>query len=188
MGADRKGPLAAFILIAVIAAILLITSVRSQADDGLFGPDLSSPVAGGPAIGELDQAVQVGVFLVHRATSDPAGIADPTVTRSVPAASRTSVPTPSGTSTHVAASHLHPARQERGPRVPRTTSPTTRPPGRPSRRPTAPSPVQHTARPTTRPTSQPATRPGRHLGWGASHPGKPGHDHGRHLGWVKHQA
>ena len=31
MGADRRGPLVAFIVIAVIAAILLVTSVRSQA-------------------------------------------------------------------------------------------------------------------------------------------------------------
>jgi hypothetical protein len=31
VGGDRKGPLAAFIVIAIIAAILLITSVRSQA-------------------------------------------------------------------------------------------------------------------------------------------------------------
>ena len=31
MGADRRGPLAAFIVVAIIAAILLVTSVRSQA-------------------------------------------------------------------------------------------------------------------------------------------------------------
>ena len=31
MGADHRGPLLAFIIIAIVAAILLITSVRSQA-------------------------------------------------------------------------------------------------------------------------------------------------------------
>jgi hypothetical protein len=34
VGADRKGPLAAFVVIAIIAAVLLVTSVRSQADPG----------------------------------------------------------------------------------------------------------------------------------------------------------
>jgi hypothetical protein len=34
VGADHKGPLAAFVVIAIIAAVLLVTSVRSQADDG----------------------------------------------------------------------------------------------------------------------------------------------------------
>jgi hypothetical protein len=31
VGADRKGPLVAFIIVAIVAAILLVTSVRSQA-------------------------------------------------------------------------------------------------------------------------------------------------------------
>jgi hypothetical protein len=34
VGADRKGPLAAFVVIAIIAAVLLVTSVRSQAESG----------------------------------------------------------------------------------------------------------------------------------------------------------
>ncbi len=34
MGADRRGPLLAFIVIAIVAAILLITSVRSHASTG----------------------------------------------------------------------------------------------------------------------------------------------------------
>ena len=33
MGTDRKGPLAALIVVALIAVILLVTAVRSQADD-----------------------------------------------------------------------------------------------------------------------------------------------------------
>jgi hypothetical protein len=40
VGADRKGPLAAFIVIAIIAAILLITSVRSQAATAWVGRNL----------------------------------------------------------------------------------------------------------------------------------------------------
>ena len=34
MGADHKGPLAAFVVIAIVAAVLLVTSVRSQAEEG----------------------------------------------------------------------------------------------------------------------------------------------------------
>ena len=33
MRTDRRAPLAAFIVVAIIAVILLVTSVRSQADD-----------------------------------------------------------------------------------------------------------------------------------------------------------
>ncbi len=52
MGADRRGPLAAFIVVAIIAAILLVTSVRSRAE----APDtrtggaatIASPYAHGP--------------------------------------------------------------------------------------------------------------------------------------------
>jgi hypothetical protein len=32
--ADRRGPLLAFIVVAIIAAIMLVTSVRSQAEPG----------------------------------------------------------------------------------------------------------------------------------------------------------
>lgn len=39
MGANRRGPLAAFVVIAIIAAILLVTSVRSQAAPGWLDPD-----------------------------------------------------------------------------------------------------------------------------------------------------
>lgn len=46
MGADRRGPLAAFIILAIIAVILLVTSVRSQAAPGWF----STTVVAGPVI------------------------------------------------------------------------------------------------------------------------------------------
>jgi hypothetical protein len=59
VGADRKGPLAAFVVIAIIAAVLLVTSVRSQADPGGAGQQRLAAsadvdpgfhaVAGGPA-------------------------------------------------------------------------------------------------------------------------------------------
>jgi hypothetical protein len=39
VGANRRGPLAAFVVIAIIAAILLVTSVRSQASPGWLDPD-----------------------------------------------------------------------------------------------------------------------------------------------------
>lgn len=64
MGADRRGPLAAFIILAVIAVILLVTSVRSQAASGWFrttvvaGP-LSEPNPWGT--GDVAQGVQNGV-------------------------------------------------------------------------------------------------------------------------------
>jgi hypothetical protein len=46
VGADRKGPLVAFIVVAIIAAILLITSVRSQAATGRLGRAVpSAPVS-----------------------------------------------------------------------------------------------------------------------------------------------
>ena len=44
MGADRRrGPLVAFIVIAVVAAILLITSVRSQASPAVLDSDAIRP-------------------------------------------------------------------------------------------------------------------------------------------------
>jgi len=39
VGTDRRGPLAAFVVIAIVAAILLVTSVRSQAAPGWLDPD-----------------------------------------------------------------------------------------------------------------------------------------------------
>jgi hypothetical protein len=54
VGANRRGPLAAFVVIAIIAAILLVTSVRSQAAPGWLDPDripataVASPSAAAP--------------------------------------------------------------------------------------------------------------------------------------------
>lgn len=42
MGADRKGPLAALIVVTLIAVILLVTAVRSQAATGRPIPSQAS--------------------------------------------------------------------------------------------------------------------------------------------------
>jgi hypothetical protein len=65
--------LVAFIVVAIVAAILLVTSVRSQAAAGwLRVPDAAT--AGGPAAGDLGShqtpqvrwTVRPGLLLVHR--------------------------------------------------------------------------------------------------------------------------
>jgi hypothetical protein len=68
VGADRKGPLAAFIVLAIIAAILLITSVRSQAATGWLGRALPSTPGVARAVGGgLDHVGEQGAVLVHKA-------------------------------------------------------------------------------------------------------------------------
>jgi hypothetical protein len=70
VSADRKGPLVAFIVVAIIAAILLVTSVRSQAATGWFRRALPSTHAVVHVVdGGLDRAVHQGSALV-RATTD----------------------------------------------------------------------------------------------------------------------
>jgi len=73
---DRRGPLVAFIVVAISAAILLVTSVRSQAAPGwLRVPDAAA--AGGPAARDLGshqappvrRTVRPGLLLVHRGHS-----------------------------------------------------------------------------------------------------------------------
>ena len=52
MGTDRKRPLAAFLVVAVIAVVLLVTSVRSQAASGWLNRRLPASVVAvvpGPA-------------------------------------------------------------------------------------------------------------------------------------------
>jgi hypothetical protein len=81
VGADRRGPLAAFVVIAVIAAVLLVTSVRSQAAPGWLDPDnLPAVVVAGPpatdphvwvaATSAIPQVVEHGVVLVAKMTSE----------------------------------------------------------------------------------------------------------------------
>jgi hypothetical protein len=54
VGADRKGPLAAFVVIAIIAAVLLVTSVRSQAEPGRRGPEQLTTAASTGSSGQRD--------------------------------------------------------------------------------------------------------------------------------------
>ena len=84
MGADRRGPLAAFIVIAVIAGILLVTTVRSQA-----APWFRATVVAGPATephlwdsvtAGVDQVVSDGAVLVRReAVAASASVVAPSV-------------------------------------------------------------------------------------------------------------
>jgi hypothetical protein len=110
VGADRRGPLAAFIIVAVIAGILLVTSVRSQAEPGWLKPvGLPATAVAAPVAGGLDQIVREGVVLVHRAKTD----SDEDDTRIESVGPSTSVAT-SGTRAwnphpghHVASTHRH---------------------------------------------------------------------------------
>lgn len=181
MGADRKGPLAAFIVVAIIAAVLLVTSVRSQAAPGWLDPDkLPATVVAGPATephlwgsitGGVHQVVQDGVVLARRAAADSADGDDPTTTSSVgPSASVVATPAavePATPVVHqVAGTHTH--RVTTGPHhqtlAPHRPGPVHRhhAPQRPA--PTAPSAP---ATPGADPVASPDT-----------------HDHGRHLGWT----
>jgi hypothetical protein len=103
LGADRKGPLAAFIVVAIIAAILLVTSVRSQAAAGWLRSALPSPPNVVSAVnGGADQIVEQGADLVRRS----AELVPPTR----PAVSTSTVPDRTPHQTHTRSPHpLDPA-------------------------------------------------------------------------------
>jgi hypothetical protein len=174
VGADRKGPLAAFVVIAIIAAILLVTSVRSQAEPSLVAeppavtyPDLWAPAA------DLQVVVRSGVTLVRKIATAATVVRDPSVTTAA-----TSVPDTGSLTALPAVSHRVVGRMTRR----RSPHPSHR--VRRHAKPSTTAPPKTSAPPTT--SAPPA--PGRHLGWGH---GKPGH--GRHLGSKgkakgKHQA
>ena len=128
MGADRRGPLAAFIVIAVIAGVLLVTSVRSQAapPDWLDPDKLPVTVVAGSAVephlwdsttGGVDQVVQEGAVLVRRAAVDSHDDARTTEALAAPTSLATAPPTGSpshparhrvaGSGTHHAATQTH---------------------------------------------------------------------------------
>jgi hypothetical protein len=176
VGADRKGPLAAFVVIAIIAAVLLVTSVRSQAAPGWLRPDklpasvvaapVTEPHLWGAVSGGVHQVVQDGVVLAKRATSGPSSVEN-TTTEAVVATSSVAGPPATGDSgpseTHQVVPTRHAVRHPH-----HTTSP-HRPahhdaPSQPADEPTGP------AAPATDPATDPATIP-------------PQHDHGRHPGW-----
>jgi hypothetical protein len=158
VGADRRGPLAAFVIVALIAAILLVTSVRSQA-----APWFSARMVAGPAIephlwgsvtGGVDQVVRDGTVLVRKV----AGPAAQDRTRTAAASASVVVVTPrlheSPSAHHVAPRH-HATR--------------------------------HHDQPGDRPANPPADH-GRHLGWYQHHgteqsaDSTDGHDHGHNQG------
>ena len=180
MGTDRRGPLAAFIVVAIIAVILLVTSVRSQAAPGWLDGELpSSVVAVVPstddgllgAIGDgMDQLVEHGTVLVHKATAHHSSAED----ISPPASA--SIPEPASSSpSHRHASSRHPTGHGRSsPRAwhPDSHLPLTR--------------AQH-GPPAARSDTGLARQHGRHLGWVHGHyphGHARGHGHWGHLGWT----
>lgn len=178
MGADRKGPLAAFVVVAVIAVILLVTSVRSQAAPGWIQGRLPASIVAAvpdaPAPGVWDavgQVVEQGVVLVHRATDDPGTTSGATPTTGEPVTTA-AVTTSSGGTTATAG------------------GPSTRPASTPSTR-----TGSHRADAPHAAAATEQTQPGhgRHLGWVHAHHGRghghdhqpPGHGPGLHLGWTR---
>src|SRR5262245_19099534 len=177
VGADRKGPLAAFVVIAIIAAVLLVTSVRSQAAPGWLDPDkLPASVVAAPGAephlwsavtGGVDQVVQDGVVLARKATSAATAGQD-TTTAAIGAS--TSVASTTTSSDAVRPARHHAVRAHRVVSHPHAATPAS------PHRPTRPDGEQPSAEPPAAPTS-PATDPD-------VEPSVPAaHDHGRHLGW-----
>jgi hypothetical protein len=173
VGADRRGPLAAFVIVALIAAILLVTSVRSQAAPWLRSTVVAGPV-GEPHLwssvtGGVDQVVRSGTVLVRKAAGSTS---DPTRTEA------------QGASTHVVASRQEPARSATHEVL------GTQQHHRPARRhpssgaphgPAHPGADPATADAPTAPVPPPSSEPDQ-----SSPPA--GHDHGLHLGWYQHHG
>jgi hypothetical protein len=101
VSADRKGPLVAFIVVAIIAAILLVTSVRSQAATGWFRRALPATHAVVHAVdGGLDRAVHQGSALVRTATDQGSTTPDSPSDAPAPSSHHPSRPShPSATAT-----------------------------------------------------------------------------------------
>ncbi len=203
MGADRRGPLAAFVILAIVAAVLLVTSVRSQAAPGWLDPDkLPATVVAGPVTeprlwgsvtGRVHQVVQEGAVLVRREAS---GSSDDQDTTTLAVGASTSVATPpetgdAGDSATPRVAGIHRHRLATGPHHPVTAPHHPTPAHHHAPAPPAAAPSVPTT-PTTPPTTtgpDPASVPGtnghgRHLGWfhGHGHDNDadrpPGHGHG----------
>jgi hypothetical protein len=191
VGVDRKGPLAAFVVIAVIAGVLLVTSVRSQAAPGWLNPaNLPASVVAGPAATDpdvwgsvtarVDQVVEQGVVLVQKVTSDPSEVQDPTVTLAEPArASDAGGPARTAvvkTTHHVAHVRHHSADHAHSP-APATHASGSHPGRSHGHGQTAWHAVGHTV----------GHSAGHGQGHGRGHSHSHGHPgHGRHLGWARH--
>jgi hypothetical protein len=210
VGADRKGPLAAFIVVAVIAAILLVTSVRSQAAPGWLGRGVPAALSavGAPDApaeawrvvgGGLDRVVRTGADAVRHATPDAltghvahatraAGSLTAGVTRAVTPLRSTGTGRSGGTPPRTP-----PAGPSRDRRHLAVSDKPTHGPG-PVVDDEGDDPRGNAADDTADGHPGPGTDHGRHLGWTHAH-GHPGwshghgpavgHDHGRHLGWTK---
>jgi hypothetical protein len=162
VGADRKGPLAAFIVIAIIAAILLVTSVRSQAATGWLRDALPSTPTVVNAVGDgVDQIVEGGSVLVQGSTDQPLPPETPETSSPAPDSGD---PTPGDDVHHRVGHRVRDDGTDRhhdsGPKGHR----------------------RHPALSGAAPDDH-----GRHLGWthGPGHGNDHGHPgHGRHLGWI----
>jgi hypothetical protein len=167
VGADRRGPLAAFIILAVIAVILLVTSVRSQASSGWFrttvvaGP-VTEPSPWGPR--DVTQVVRDGVVLVRKA-ADPSGPEDSAA--ETVGASPSVVAKPAARATSSAPHQVAETSRHDHP-----TSTPPQPVGDPADDDATERPGGTAAPVEARPTSSAASDHGRHLGWYKSH----GHD------------
>jgi hypothetical protein len=188
VGADRRGPLVAFIVIAVIAGILLVTSVRSQAAPGWLDTDLPPTAVAAPVLEphlwgsvphRLPRLVKNGVALTLRATTHTTEVVGDATTDIHPAETPDTADTAAASSTLTAPSvgagpavkhHLVSATH---PRHPATTRHAPAPTDDGAQDPPAdPPPVQ-----TPTADAQSAGRDnGRHLGW--SHGHARGHAHG----------
>jgi hypothetical protein len=194
VGTDRKGPLAAFVVIAVVAAILLVTSVRSQAKPQWFDPGEPSPtVVAAPPISDplrwvpvapVGQVVEHGVVLAKKAVSDPtqvqeavtvvASTVDTTDDAGMPTATTSGTPESAATIRHHHAAHharhhaTHHARHHA--RDQQTSS-------------TAPAPTQ-----ASQALSTQTLQHGRHLGRSHDPAARADRGHGRHLGWRHHRS
>lgn len=199
MGTDRKGPLAAFVVIAIVAAILLVTSVRSQAEPPwldqdelpatvVAAPPISDPLQWAPVV-TLGQVVVHGVVLERKPAADPTdvpysssvvvSVADPTYDGSVPATAT------SGTwATHTATvAHHHPAHHTGH----HTADHTAHPRAHQTRHHADPSSTASTATQVDQAAASSQTsHPGRHLGSSHVSGVRADHGHGRHLGWRHH--
>jgi hypothetical protein len=192
VGTDRKGPLAAFVVIAIVAAILLVTSVRSQAEPNWFvpreppatvvaAPPISDPLRWAPVapMGPLGQVVKPGVVLVRRATAEASM---PAVTTSAsPAAPNTAAVNHHPDVVHTVAQTAPQTASQTAPQ--KVSHPVQH---------AAPSVVRHVAQvaPSSTPLRAPQTaatsatpQHGRHLGWSHASGARAQHGHGRHRGW-----
>jgi hypothetical protein len=164
---EHKGPLAAFIVVAVIAGILLVTSVRSQAATGWLVDQLPAAAvvvsAPGAATGGLIAAigsVDPGAVLVPKAEAGtpPA----PQSPSQAPQSAQTTTTTAHTATTHTAATHTAATHHAA---------------------------THHAATTSTRHPL--GSIHGHHYGWGNQvhgHGQSHVHDHGRHLGWDKRHA